>query len=114
MDNEKQILGLMIDIQKVFVETLKAKDRIIKMLIICMFLEAVSFAACFAWYESQFEYTDTVTETIETDNHTESNKDIDISSEGDSAEATYIDGNQYNDESVHNEEGKKDDKGGDR
>lgn len=108
-DNENlkdQLIELLTETQKQYSESNRMKDKIIRLLIVLMFLEAAIGYAGFVWYESQFEYaveetTTTTTETHETDN----SKDIDINSEGEGSEATYIDGNQYNDSSSHNEGG---------
>ena len=71
----------------------RIKDKIIILLIVLMFLQAVCFFCGFVWYESQFEYTTT--------------ESIDLSTEGDNASAEYndVEGNQYNDNSTHNEGG---------
>ena len=77
----------------------RIKDRIIILLIVLMFMQAVCFFGGFVWYESQFEYVETTTEKY--------NQDVDLSTEGDNTSATYNDvkGNQYNDSSTHNEGG---------
>lgn len=100
-NNEKQIITLMSDIQKEFLESNRMKDKIIRLLIFLMFLEAVIGYSGFVWYESQFDYA--VEETTTTDN----SRDIDITSEGDNAEANYINGDQYNDDSTHNDGAEK-------
>lgn len=71
----------------------RVKDKIIILLIVLMFLEAVVGYSGFVWYESQFE---TVTEET-----------IEVYTEGDNANAEYndVEGNQYNDISTHNEGG---------
>lgn len=90
---------LLFDTQRIYSESNKIKDKIIIMLIVLMFLEAVAGFAGFVWYESQFE-------TVQTTEETET-KDVDLSTSGDSADATYNDvsGDQYNDDAVHNEGG---------
>ena len=94
-DNELQ--KLLIDTQKQYSNSNKSKDRIIMLLIVLIFLEAVTFFSGFIWYESQFEYEE-VTET-------KTEQTVDLSSEGDNANAEYndIEGNQYNDNAIHNE-----------
>ena len=86
---------VLIDTQKEYTKSNKLKDKIIIILIVLMFLEAVVGYCGFVWYESQFDYV--VTETA-TD-------DIDVSTEGDNANAEYneVQGNQYNDSATHNE-----------
>lgn len=98
MSNE-DVEKLLFDTQRIYSESNKIKDKIIIMLIVLMFLEAVAGFAGFVWYESQFE-------TVQTTEETET-KDVDLSTSGDSADATYNDvsGNQYNDDAVHNEGG---------
>lgn len=86
------------ELEQILLDTLKEsgksshiKDKIIIILIILMFLEAVVGYTGFVWYESQFETT--TTETIE------------VGTEGDNANAEYNDvsGNQYNDSATHTE-----------
>lgn len=98
MSNE-DVEKLLFDTQRIYSESNKIKDRIIIMLIVLMFLEAVAGFTGFVWYESQFE-------TVQTTEETET-KDVDLSTSGDSADATYNDvsGDQYNDDAVHNEGG---------
>ena len=86
---------VLLDVQKEYSKSNKFKDKIIIVLIVLMFLEAVVGYSGFLWYESQFDYV--VTETT-TD-------DIDLSTEGDNANAEYneVQGNQYNDSATHNE-----------
>ena len=98
MSNE-DVEKLLFDTQRIYSESNKIKDKIIIMLIVLMFLEAVAGFTGFVWYESQFE-------TVQTTEETET-KDVDLSTSGDNADATYNDvsGNQYNDDAVHNEGG---------
>lgn len=98
MSNE-DVEKLLFDTQRIYSESNKIKDKIIIMLIVLMFLEAVVGFTGFVWYESQFE-------TVQTTEETET-KDVDLSTSGDSADATYNDvsGDQYNDDAVHNEGG---------
>lgn len=98
MSNE-DVEKLLFDTQRIYSESNKIKDRIIIMLIVLMFLEAVAGFTGFVWYESQLE-------TVQTTEETET-KDVDLSTSGDSADATYNDvsGDQYNDDAVHNEGG---------
>lgn len=98
MSNE-DVEKLLFDTQRIYSESNKIKDKIIIMLIVLMFLEAVAGFTGFVWYESQFE-------TVQTTEETET-KEVDLSTSGDSADATYNDvsGDQYNDDAVHNEGG---------
>lgn len=97
--NEKELQEMMIDIQNEYTASNRTKDKIIITLIVLMFLEAVTFFSGFVWYESQFEYVDTV--------ETQSEQTVDLSSEGENANVQYndVEGNQYNDNAVHNESG---------
>ena len=92
MDEVERVL---IDTQKEYSKSNRTKDKIIMLLIILMFLEAVIGYCGFVWYESQFDYVTTEQTT----------QDVDLSTEGDNASAEYNDvqGNQYNDRATHNE-----------
>lgn len=102
---EKELQELLIDTQKEYTRSNKFKDKIIIVLIVLMFLEAVTGYVGFVWYESQYDYV-TTQQTTET-------KSVDIGTSGDSANAEYNDnnvkGNQYNDNATHDET-----KGGDK
>ena len=92
MDEVERVL---IDTRKEYSKSNRTKDKIIMLLIILMFLEAVIGYSGFVWYESQFDYVTTEQTT----------QDVDLSTEGDNASAEYNDvhGNQYNDSATHNE-----------
>lgn len=83
------IEDVLIDMQKSTTQSNKMKDKIIILLIILMFIEAVVSFSAFIWYESQFE---TVTTT-----------DADITANGTESTAQYIGGDSYNDTATHNE-----------
>lgn len=87
---EKEIKELLLDTQKEYTRSNKFKDKIIVILIVLMFLEAVVGYCGFVYYESQFDYVETYDTT-----------------KGDNANAEYndVNGNQYNDDAVHNEGG---------
>ena len=103
MEEDRSIKKLMSDVQSEYLKSNKTKDKIIVLLIVLMFLEAAVFFGGFVWYESQFEYVETMTEEVTT---TETN-DTDLSTEGDNASIDYdnVEGNQYNDNATHNEQG---------
>ena len=90
---QSEFENLMLDTQKEYSRSNRMKDKIIVVLIVLMFLEAIIGYCGFVWYESQFE---TVTEET-----------IEVYTEGDNANAEYndVEGNQYNDTSTHNEGG---------
>lgn len=88
---------MLMDYQKESRKSKKKLYNIIITLIICMMLEAGMFIGAFCWYEAQFEYADyeTVTTT------TEYSKDMTTS--GDNANINNVEGNQYNNDAVHND-----------
>lgn len=92
---------MLFDLQKENIKESKFKDKIIIVLVILLFLEAVIGYSGFVWYEAQFEYGETETVTTTETTNTELNAD------GDNAHAEYnnVEGNQYNDNAVHNDEG---------
>lgn len=94
---DKAIEEIIFDSAKELRKQNKVKDKIIILLVVLMFLEAVFFYSGFIWYESQFE----VVETYDTTD------DIDINTEGENASIDYnnVEGNQYNDNATHNEGG---------
>lgn len=103
---EQDINSLLIDINKELVKSNEMKDKIIRELIAAIVLVVLIFVVGFFWYESQFEYaTEETTTTETTTTTTEDNDDIDITSEGDNAEASYIEGDQYNDNATYTEGG---------
>lgn len=87
---------VLLDTQKEYSRSNRMKDKIIVVLIVLMFIEAIIGYCGFVWYESQFDYVTTEQTT----------KDVDLSTEGDNASAEYNDvhGNQYNDSATHNEQ----------
>lgn len=92
--NEK-LEQVLLDTQKEYSRSNRMKDKIIVVLIVLMFFEAIVGYCGFVWYESQFDYVTTEQTT----------QDVDLSTEGDNANAEYNDvqGNQYNDSATHNE-----------
>ena len=54
---------VLIDSQKEVGKSNKRKDKIIVLLIVLMFLEAIVGYSGFIWYESQFDYVTTEQET---------------------------------------------------
>lgn len=94
---QSEFENILLDTQKEYTRSNKFKDKIIILLIVLMFLEAVVGYCGFVWYESQFDYVTTE----------ETNKSVDVGTEGDNANAEYNDvgGNQYNDNAIHNQGG---------
>lgn len=92
---QSEFENLLLDTQKEYSRSNRMKDKIIVVLIVFMFLEAVIGYCGFVWYESQFDYVMTEQTT----------QDVDLSTEGENANAEYNDvqGNQYNDSATHNE-----------
>ena len=93
---QSEFENLLLDTQKEYSRSNRMKDKIIIVLIVLMFLEAVIGYSGFLWYESQFDYVTTEQTT----------SDVDLSMEGDNANAEYneVQGNQYNDSATHNEQ----------
>ena len=60
---DKTINKILLDVQKEYAKSNKIKDKIIVLLIVLMFAEAVVGYSGFVYYESQFETT--TTEKIE-------------------------------------------------
>lgn len=81
--DENELQEVLIDTQKEYTRSNKFKDKIIVLLIVLMFFEAVVGYCGFVWYESQFDYV-----TIEQSNET---KSVDIGTDGDNANAEYND-----------------------
>lgn len=90
-DNENTLNKILLDVQKEYAQSNKLKDKIIILLIVLMFAEAVVGYSGFVWYESKFETTTT--------------EQIEVGTDGNNANAEYndVEGNQYNDSAVHNE-----------
>lgn len=86
---------VLLDVQKEYKRSNKLKDIIIIILIVLMFLQSAFNFGCFVWYESQFDYVIT------------DGKNVDVETSGDNANAEYndVNGNQYNDNAVHNQGG---------
>lgn len=70
--------------------------RLVGKLLAVVILCVIIIVGGFVYYETQFESVTTTTET----------SDIQLQTEGDSANAQYIEGSQYNDNAVHTENGK--------
>lgn len=92
---QSEFENILLDTQKEYRRSNRMKDKIIVVLIVLMFLEAIIGYCGFVWYESQFDYVTTEQTT----------QDIDLSTEGNnaSAECNDVQGNQYNDNATHNE-----------
>lgn len=92
---QSEFENILLDTQKEYRRSNRMKDKIIVVLIVLMFLEAIIGYCGFVWYESQFDYVTTEQTT----------QDIDLSTERDNASAEYNDvqGDQYNDNATHNE-----------
>lgn len=98
MDDE--LNKLMFETQKQYKKSNKLKDKIIILLTVLMFAEAVIFYGGFVWYESQFDY-------VSTEQSTET-QDVDVSTSGENAyNDNDVQGNQYNGNAVHNEGGEQ-------
>ena len=93
---QSEFESLLLGTQKEYSRSNRMKDKIIVVLIVLMFIEAVIGYCGFVWYESQFDYVTTEQTT----------QDVDLSTEGDNANAEYndVNGNRYNDSATHNEQ----------
>lgn len=78
---QSEFENILLDTQKEYRRSNRMKDKIIAVLIVLMFLEAIIGYCGFVWYESQFDYVTTEQTT----------QDIDLSTEGDNASAEYND-----------------------
>lgn len=78
---QSEFENILLDTQKEYRRSNRMKDKIIVVLIVLMFLEAIIGYCGFVWYESQFDYVMTEQTT----------QDIDLSTEVDNASAEYND-----------------------
>lgn len=94
--SEEDALDQSIALNKIVMQMLQQQKetnkRIFIALIISIIMNAVIFLG-FLYYESQWVYTDTITETTT----------VEQQAEGDSAEINNVEGNQYKDSATHNE-----------
>lgn len=99
--NNEEFTKVLLDTQTEYSRSNRAKDKIIALLIVALLVEAIAFFGIFCWYEAQFDYVVTETVTEKED----ATKDVNLSTEGDNANAEYNDvaGDQYNDNATHNE-----------
>lgn len=99
--NNEEFTKVLLDTQTEYSRSNRAKDKIIALLIVALLVEAIAFFGIFCWYEAQFDYVATETVTEKED----ATKDVNLSTEGDNANAEYNDvaGDQYNDNATHNE-----------
>lgn len=86
------------ELNSLLVEVVKNQKRSYKILatvfvtvVVCLTIIICSLIGAFTWYEAQFEYETVATETVEQE----------VSGNGSSI--NNIEGNQYNDNAVHNE-----------
>lgn len=95
--NEKDALEQYSALTHIVLDMLKSKKRECRMFfiaLICSLVINVIIVVAFLYYESQWEYTDTITTTTEQE----------VS--GTDSEINNVEGNQYKDNSTHNEGGK--------
>lgn len=102
MDKEQEQLEatnrLLLDMVKNQKKSAKSMLTAFIVTICCYTAILISMVVGFFWYESQFETTETVTETV-----TETTITQEVS--GEDSTINNVEGNQYNDNAVHNEEG---------
>lgn len=95
--NEKDALEQYSALTHIVLDMLESKKRECRMFfiaLICSLVINVIIVVAFLYYESQWEYTDTITTTTEQE----------VS--GTDSEINNVEGNQYKDNSTHNEGGK--------
>lgn len=76
---QSEFENLLLDTQKEYSRSNRMKDKIIIVLIVLMFLEALIGYCGFVWYESQFDYVTTEQTT----------QDVDLSTEGENADEDW-------------------------
>lgn len=94
LQDEKDALDQYSALTHIVLDMLESKKRECKLFFIALIFSLivnVIIVGGFLWYESQWEYTDTVTTTTEQE----------VS--GTDSEINNIEGDQYRDNSVHNE-----------
>lgn len=95
--NEKDALEQYSALTHIVLDMLESKKRECKMFfiaLVCSLVINVIIVVAFLYYESQWEYTDTITTTTEQE----------VS--GTDSEINNVEGNRYKDNSTHNEGGK--------
>lgn len=99
--NEEEALDQSIALNRIVMSMLQQqKDnnkRLFTALIISLVIN-LAIVCGFLYYNSLFDYSETITTTTTTE-------DIDQSVEGENSAINNVDGNQYNDSSTHNEGG---------
>lgn len=94
MDNKDELQSLLVDLVQTQKKNYKAFVKVF-VITISLYTLLLIFMVCgFYLYESQFDYTESYTLT----------EDIDQDVEGDNAIINNVDGNQYNDNAIHNED----------
>lgn len=68
---QSEFENILLDTQKEYRRSNRMKDKIIAVLIVLMFLEAIIGYCGFVWYESQFDYVTTEQTTQDIDLSTE-------------------------------------------
>lgn len=90
LNQEKALNGILKDSIKQQGEAIKHMKNIMVALIVGFIVTICFGFGAFVWFESQFECTG-------------ESQSTEVYTDGDNANASYIDGNQYNDSSLHNE-----------
>jgi hypothetical protein len=94
MDNKDELQSLLVDLIQTQKKNYKAFVKVF-VITISLYTLLLIFMVCgFYLYESQFDYAESYTLT----------EDIDQDVEGDNAIINNVDGNQYNDNAIHNED----------
>lgn len=90
MSDITQLLLNMVDSQK---QTIKSQTKVFIIVIVCYTVLLLSMVVGFFIYDSQFDYTETLT----------TEREITQEVSGENSTINNVDGNQYNDSATHNE-----------
>jgi flagellar basal body-associated protein FliL len=86
-----ELNSLLVEIVKNQKRNYKTMAVVFVIVVTCMTIIICALVGAFTWYEAQFEYETVATETVEQE----------VS--GDGSSINNVEGNQYNDNAIHNE-----------
>lgn len=96
LEQAQALNKVMIEMAKSQRASYKTLVRVYVVTVVCFTILLVSMVIGFFYYESQFEFTDTVTTTTKT-------VEQEVSGEG--SEINNVEGNMYKDNAIHNQGG---------
>ena len=96
LEQAQALNKVMIEMAKRQRASYKTLVRVYVVTVVCFTILLVSMVVGFFYYESQFEFTDTVTTTTKT-------VEQEVSGEG--SEINNVEGNMYKDNAIHNQGG---------